>query len=82
MNYMQTPDHDFAPEPTFSNEEIKDAHDHLIANEPEILETVLDYFSGVLNKDSLAARLDYLGQRCLEQALDMLNEQRQDRGAA
>ena len=74
---MQTPDHDFAPEPRYTDEELSTAWDEEFMEDAEVLQACMDFHSGVLTRESFADRIEYLSQRAKSRAEENLSEREQ-----
>jgi hypothetical protein len=74
VTYLMTPDHDFAPEPRYSDEEFTEAHDEAFMEDPEVIAACLEFHSGTLNRESFADRIEYLSERAKDRAHERLIE--------
>lgn len=72
--YMQTPDHDFAPEPKYSVEEFDEAHDEAFSEDPEVMEACLEFNASRLSREAFADRIEYLSERARGRAHERLME--------
>ena len=72
MNYLRTPDHDFAPEQ--DTDALHQARNEIFNEDPEVQEALTDWLQGALSDIGLAERMVYLRERAMSRAQDELSD--------
>lgn len=72
--YVQTPDHDFAPEPKHTSEALAKKQVEIFDEDPEVFEATNFWVTGMFSDLELLDRLKFLRNRALSRAIDAFLE--------